>query len=56
MNALIDSNKQFRQFTYPNRAHSLVNPLTGETNQHLYRMITNILQQTLAPNFNEKLN
>jgi dipeptidyl-peptidase-4 len=45
---LVDSNPgyDFSSFYYPNRAHSLVGP-NGETNQHLYRMLTRFLLQAL---------
>ncbi len=43
-NALIKANKQFREFFYPNRNHSIYG---GNTRMHLYQMMTDYLLEKL---------
>jgi dipeptidyl-peptidase-4 len=43
-NALIKSNKQFSQFIYPNRNHSIRG---GNTRYHLYTMLLNYTIENL---------
>jgi dipeptidyl-peptidase-4 len=40
INQLIKENKQFNQFTYPNRNHNISG---GYTRAHLYNMLTNYI-------------
>ncbi len=44
VNALIKANKQFTQFSYPNKAHGISG---GNTRLHLYNMMTNFLIENL---------
>jgi dipeptidyl-peptidase-4 len=43
-NALIKANKQFTQFSYPNKNHGIYG---GNTRLHLYTMMTNFLLKNL---------
>ena len=44
INVLIKENKQFQQFTYPNREHSIYG---GNTRLHLYNMLTKYILEYL---------
>lgn len=44
INALVKANKQFNQFTYPNRNHGISG---GTTRLHLYYMMTNFILEKL---------
>lgn len=44
MNALIKNNKQFQQFSYPDKNHGIYG---GNTRYHLYQMMTNFLLEKL---------
>lgn len=44
INALVKSNKQFYQFSYPNRNHGIYG---GNTRLHLYNMMTNFILEKL---------
>ena len=44
VNALIDSNKQFDTYFYPNRNHGIYG---GTTRLHLYTKMTNFLKEKL---------
>lgn len=44
INALIDDNKPFEQFLYPDRNHGIFG---GTTRLHLYNMMTRFIEQTL---------
>ncbi len=47
INALVSANVQFSTMWYPNRDHSLTDPKTGATNQHLYRLLTDHLLRAM---------
>ena len=42
--ALIKANKQFQEFYYPNRTHSING---GNTRQHLYTQLTDFIEKNL---------
>lgn len=44
INALVKANKQFSQFSYPDRNHGIYG---GTTRYHLYTMMTNFIQENL---------
>ncbi len=44
VDALVQANKQFRMFTYPNRNHSIYG---GRVRLHLYNMMLNFLLEEL---------
>lgn len=44
VNALIKANKQFTQFSYPNRNHGIYG---GNTRLHLYNLMTNFIESNL---------
>ena len=44
INALVKANKQFNQFSYPNRNHGISG---GTTRLHLYNMMTNFILEKL---------
>ncbi|MEI6574818.1 MAG: S9 family peptidase [Bacteroidota bacterium] len=44
VNALVKANKQFESFYYPNRNHGISG---GNTRMHLYKMLTDFIQQNL---------
>ncbi|WP_373511180.1 alpha/beta fold hydrolase, partial [Persicitalea sp.] len=44
VNALVEENREFETFYYPNRAHALRG---GNTRYHLYRMMTKFLEENL---------
>ncbi|MGY6560850.1 MAG: DPP IV N-terminal domain-containing protein [Luteibaculaceae bacterium] len=46
-NALIDANKQFEQFMYPDRNHGIYG---GNTRIHLYNLMTDFLERKLLKN------
>ncbi len=51
VNALVNANKDFEMFIYPNKNHGISG---GNTRYHLYKKMTNFINKTLGDKLPKK--